>query len=191
MLFSSIFAAIPALGIRAAEPANHIANPGFEDGLSGWTPAAEHAIVEEAGAAHDGKGFDGEPSMARAAYGSIYLAWISFRDGWDSRLVRLPREQLRCLPPPHGAAGLVDARDPPAPPAVDRSASGARRARRRALAHLRERPDGRDPRRRSVDRGELSAHARYRAPGLRVCDRPRLQPESLPLDLHGGDGPGE
>jgi hypothetical protein len=31
-----------------------------------------------------GKGFDDEPSMARAADGSLYVAWISWRDGGDS-----------------------------------------------------------------------------------------------------------
>ncbi|MBN1418547.1 MAG: CehA/McbA family metallohydrolase, partial [Planctomycetes bacterium] len=44
----------------------------------------------------DGKGFDDEPSMARAADGGIYVAWVSFRGGWDSlQVARYRRDGSR------------------------------------------------------------------------------------------------
>jgi hypothetical protein len=42
------------------------------------------AVLPAATQVEPGKGFDDEPSMARAADGSIYVAWISWRDSGDT-----------------------------------------------------------------------------------------------------------
>ena len=38
----------------AGQPINLLANGGFEEGLTGWTPDAEHDRLADAGAAHSG-----------------------------------------------------------------------------------------------------------------------------------------
>ena len=46
--------------------------------------AVTEATLPVATQVEPGKGFDDEPSMARAADGSLYVAWLSWRDGADS-----------------------------------------------------------------------------------------------------------
>ena len=69
------------LNLEIVAPSSHAAPPGriWLDDVALWETAMPPVL-----SVSGDRGFNDEPAMAHAADGSIYVAWNSFRDGFDS-----------------------------------------------------------------------------------------------------------